>query len=111
VTSWRPLPEEEGARDPARLGPSLDRVAKRLGAPSAKALSGLFVRWADLVGDGIAAHATPVSLRRGVLLVEVDSNAWATQLRYMTTELVAKCCEELGDGAVKKIELRVARAR
>ena len=109
--SWKPLPEEEGARDPGGLGPSLDRVAKRLGAPTAKALSGLFVRWADLVGDGIAAHATPVSLRRGMLLVEVDSNAWATQLRYMTTDLITKCCDELGEGAVKKIEVRVGRAR
>jgi predicted nucleic acid-binding Zn ribbon protein len=109
--TWKPLPGEEAARDPARLGPSLDRVAKRLGAPSAHALSGLFQRWAELVGDGIAGHATPVSLRRGLLLVEVDSNAWATQLRYMTSELVQKCCDELGVGAVKKIEVRVARGR
>lgn len=109
--TWKPLPEDNANRDPARLGPSLDRVAKRLGAPTAKALSGLFVRWDELVGSGIAAHAQPVSLKRGVLVVDVDSNAWATQLRYMTTELVAKCCEELGDGAVKQIEVRVARGR
>ena len=109
--SWKPLPEDESSRDPKGLAPSLDRIAKRLGAPTAKALSGLFHRWEEMVGAGIAAHAKPVSLRRGVLLVDVDSNAWATQLRYMTTELVAKCCEELGDGAVKKIEVRVARAR
>ena len=109
--TWKPLPEDEANRDPGGLGPSLDRVAKRLGAPTAKALSGLFVRWEQMVGAGIAAHAKPVSLRRGVLVVDVDSNAWATQLRYMTSELVAKCCEELGDGAVKQIEVRVARAR
>jgi predicted nucleic acid-binding Zn ribbon protein len=109
--TWKPLPEEEGARDPARLGPSLDRGAKRLGAPSALALSGVVPRWAEVVGEGIAAHATPVSLRRGVLLVDVDSNAWATQLRYMTSQLVQKCCDELGAGAVKKIEVRVARGR
>jgi predicted nucleic acid-binding Zn ribbon protein len=109
--TWKPLPQDEGERDPSRLGPSLDRLAKRLGAPTAKALSGLFQRWDEVVGAGIAAHATPVSLRRGVLVVHVDSNAWATQLRYMTSELVAKCCEVLGPGAVKQIEVRVARAR
>lgn len=108
--TWRPLPEDEANRDPARLGASLDRVAKRFGAPSARAFSGLFTQWDEMVGPGIAAHAQPVSLRRGVLVVDVDSNAWATQLRYMTSELVAKCCEELGDNAVKKIEVRVARA-
>ena len=35
---------------PHRLGPSLDKVAKRLGAPTAAALSGLFERWEELVG-------------------------------------------------------------
>jgi predicted nucleic acid-binding Zn ribbon protein len=108
--TWRPLPEDASNRDPVPLGASLDRVAKRLGAPTAKALSGLFHQWDDMVGPGIAAHAQPVSLKRGVLVVNVDTNAWATQLRYMTTELVAKCCEELGEGAVKQIEVRVARA-
>jgi predicted nucleic acid-binding Zn ribbon protein len=109
--TWKPLPEDEANRDPLRLGPALDRVAKRLGAPTAKALSGLFQQWDEMVGAGIAAHTKPVSLKRGVLVVDVDSNAWATQLRYMTADLVAKCCEELGEGAVKQIELRVARAR
>ena len=107
--TWRPLPEPNADRDPARLGPSLDRVAKRLGAPTANALSGLFQRWEELVGPGIAAHAKPVSLRAGRLLVEVDASAWATQLRFMTSELVARCCEELGEGAVKQIEVRVKR--
>lgn len=107
--TWRPLPESERERDPDGLGPSLDKIARRLGAPSAHVLSGLFQRWEELVGPGIAAHATPVALKAGRLRVEVDSSAWATQLRYMTGELVAKCCEELGPGAVKQIDIHVAR--
>lgn len=107
--TWRPLPERNEDRDPVKIGPSLDKVAKRLGAPNANALSGLFHRWEELVGPSIAAHAKPVSLRTGKLLVEVDSNAWATQLRFMTTDLVARCCAELGDAAVKEIQIRVKR--
>jgi predicted nucleic acid-binding Zn ribbon protein len=107
--TWKPLPEEEHMRDPQRIAPALDRVAKKLGAPTAHALSGLFHRWEELVGPSIAAHATPVSLKSGTLHVEVDSAAWATQLRYMTTELVTRCCDELGDKAVRKIDIRVAR--
>lgn len=106
--TWKPLPEEEGFRDPERIGSAVDRVARRLGAPTAHALSGLFNRWGEMVGESIAAHATPVSLKSGRLLVEVDSSAWATQLKYMTTELVARCCDELGAGAVKQIDVRVA---
>jgi predicted nucleic acid-binding Zn ribbon protein len=107
--TWRPLPEREGEHDPERIGASIDKVARRLGAPSAQALSGLFHRWDEIVGASISSHATPVSLKAGVMVVEVDSNAWATQLRFMTTELVERCCAELGDGAVKRIDIRVGR--
>ncbi len=107
--TWKPLPEQEGDRDPERLGASVDRVARRFGAPSASALSGLFQRWDELVGPSIAAHARPVALKNGHLRVEVDSNTWATQLRFMTTDLVARCCDELGEGAVRQIDIRVAR--
>jgi predicted nucleic acid-binding Zn ribbon protein len=69
----------------------------------------VFGRWEELVGPGIAAHAKPVSLRRGVLLVEVDSNAWATQLRYMVSDVAARCCEVLGEDAVGRIDIRVGR--
>lgn len=107
--TWKPLPQRNEDVEPQRLGTSLDKVAKRFGTSSASALHGLFEHWDDLVGPGIAAHAKPVSLRAGKLLVEVDTNAWATQLRFMTTDLVERCCAELGAGAVKQIELRVAR--
>ncbi|HUR78914.1 MAG TPA: DUF721 domain-containing protein [Acidimicrobiales bacterium] len=107
--TWKPLPESERHRDPQGIRMSLDRIARRLGAPTAEALSGLFQRWEELVGPGIAAHAKPVSLKGGHLRVEVDSSAWASQLRFMTTELVTRCCEELGEGAVKRIDIHVAR--
>lgn len=107
--SWRPLKKPNAEVDPERIRASVDKVAKKLGAPTAVALSGLFQRWDEIVGPGISAHARPVSLTRGCLLVEVDSTAWATQLRYMTSDLVVRCCEELGDGAVRQMEIRVKR--
>jgi predicted nucleic acid-binding Zn ribbon protein len=107
--TWRPLPERNEDRDPVALRASLDKVAKRFGSSSASAMSGLFERWDELVGASIAAHAKPISLKAGHLRVEVDSNAWATQLRFMTTELVERCCSALGPGAVKQIDIRVAR--
>ena len=106
---WRPLPEPNADREPAQLRASLDKVARRFGSSSARAFSGLFDRWEELVGPSIAAHAKPVSLRGGHLRVEVDSSAWASQLQFMTTELVERCCSALGPGAVKQIDIRVAR--
>jgi len=104
---WRETQPPASERDPDRLGPTVDRVARRLGAPTAAALSGLFGRWSEIVGEGIALHAQPTALRDGRLIVTVDGTAWAAQLRYMGDELVGRCCEVLGEDAVRRIEIRV----
>ena len=48
------------------------------------------------VGEAIAAHARIRSLRRGVLTIAVDAAPWATQLRYVETEIVARATVALG---------------
>ena len=45
----------------------------------------VFADWAGLVGEDVAAHCTPVSLRDGELRVSAESTAWATQLRLLAT--------------------------
>ena len=90
-------------------GPPSRRWPDGSAAPSAAALSGLFGRWEEIVGEAIAAHARPTGLRDGRLVVTVDSTAWAAQLRYMGDELARRCCEVLGDDAVRRIEIRVGR--
>jgi len=89
------------------MGESLDRVTSSIGAATAKTLSAVFSRWEDLVGSDIAAHAVPKSVRDGVLLVEVDQPAWATQLGYLSTDLLAKLQASAGTSEVAEIRFRV----
>lgn len=103
---WRPLPGE--VPEPRRVGESLDRVASSLGVTRASTLSGVFASWPDLVGEAVAEHARPRSLRDGVLVVTVDEPAWATQLRWLEADLVARLTEVLGADQVSRIEVRVA---
>jgi predicted nucleic acid-binding Zn ribbon protein len=95
--------------DPKPLKASLDRVARSLGGPDAGSLSGLFGRWADIVGPQLAAHARPVSLTSGVLVVAVTEPAWATQLTYLEGDLLGSFREALGDGVVDRVEVRLRR--
>jgi predicted nucleic acid-binding Zn ribbon protein len=69
----------------------------------------LFARWADVVGESVAAHAQPVALVDGTLKVVVDDAAWATQLKFLTTEIARRCEEATGDAAVRRVEVRVKR--
>ena len=108
MSTWRPSkPPDDG---PQRVGESLGRVTRSLGMPSADALGAVFGRWASLVGDQVAQHATPASLRHRALTVNVDDPVWATQLRWLEHDLVARLTEALGEGVVDRIEVRVRPA-
>jgi len=89
---YEPLHEDRG---PRRVGESIEQLR-----PGGTALSSLVARWADVVGDGLAAHARPTKLAGGTLVIAVDDPAWAAQLRYLEGDLVARCNEALGTAAV-----------
>jgi predicted nucleic acid-binding Zn ribbon protein len=44
-----------------------------------------------------------------VLVVGVDDPAWATQLRFLESELLERLAAEFGPGEVTSIEVRVRR--
>jgi hypothetical protein len=50
-----------------------------------------------------------VLLDDGRLVVEVDEPGWATQLRYLESELLARLAAVAGAGAVRSIDVRVRR--
>ncbi len=79
-------------------------------APSAGAMGGLFRGWADAVGERVAAHARPIVLDRGRLVVEVDQPGWATQLRFLEADLVARLRPYVAPAPIDSVEIRVAGA-
>jgi predicted nucleic acid-binding Zn ribbon protein len=72
----------------------------------AVATGSVFGRWAQIVGPDLAAHTAPDGLAGGELTVIADSTAWATQLRLLAGELVRKLNAELGDGSVRRVNVR-----
>ena len=115
MSPWKPLPgpagASDGSREPRRVAESLPDFARRFGGTSPAVLSAVFTRWEEIVGAPVAAHAWPVSLRRGVLVIGVEHSAWATQLRFMTTEIGARVAAVSGIDAVERVEIRVGAAR
>jgi predicted nucleic acid-binding Zn ribbon protein len=91
------------------VGEAIDEVVRSLRGTGARAVQGVFAGWEAAVGAQVAAHATPVSLEAGRLVVEVDQPGWATQLRFLEQTLIERLAEVAGAGAVTAIEVRVAR--
>ncbi|MDD7941077.1 DciA family protein [Actinomycetospora lutea] len=92
-------------RDPQTLGRLASRLSGDRGWAPRLASGSVFGRWAELVGDEVAAHARPESLRDGVLTVQADSTAWATQLRLLQRQLIGRIAAGLGDGVVTSMRI------
>jgi predicted nucleic acid-binding Zn ribbon protein len=80
-------------------------VAKKRGWSSRVAEGAVFGRWPAVVGSNIADHASPTNLRDGVLTVAAESTAWATQLRIIQNQVLAKIAAEVGDGVVNSLRI------
>jgi predicted nucleic acid-binding Zn ribbon protein len=92
-------------RDPQLLETALGRLVAQHGWELDLKVQGVFGRWADLVGDEVAAHCTPESFADGRLVVRTDSTAWATQLKLLAPTVVRRLNEELGHGTVTLIDV------
>lgn len=92
-------------RDPQLLGALTGSIAKSRGWSGKVAEGTVFGRWSQVVGEDIASHATPLSLTDGVLSIAAESTAWATQLRLMQTQILAKVHAAVGHGVVKQLRI------
>ena len=90
------------------LANALDALLDRLGADTASAISGVFGEWAQIVGEQVAKHVTPIKLERGKLIVEVDDPSWATQMRFLEPQLIEKL-HVATSSTINAIEVRVKR--
>ena len=104
---WRPLVREPANNDPRPVSDSLGPLAASLGAPAPRVLSTVFSHWEGIVGVDVAAHARPLSLRDGTLVVGVDQPAWATQLNYLKADVLRLVEEATGSGSVTEVVVRV----
>lgn len=64
-------------------------------------------QWEKIIGKGSAAHAEPVELQYGTLILKVSEDIWRFQLRMMKGEIIAKINRTLGRKAVKDIRFTI----
>ena len=101
----RPLPGPGPGPQP--IGKAMDAVMRGLGAPEASGVHLVFDRWAEVVGDSLAARTHPLRIDGKRLLLAVDEPAIATHVRFLQTQLLARLEELLGPDRVIAIDLRV----
>ena len=96
--------------EPVPISRSLDSIMKSLRGTDRIQIGGVFGRWDDAVGPTVAAHVRPVRLDQGVLTVEADEAAWATQVKFLTGTITERLMAVAGV-EVERIEVRVGPRR
>lgn len=92
-------------RDPQPLGRLARDLAKKRGWSAQVAEGTVLGNWSSVVGHQIADHAVPTALNEGVLSVAAESTAWATQLRMIQAQLLAKIAAAVGNGVVTSLKI------
>jgi predicted nucleic acid-binding Zn ribbon protein len=64
--------------------------------------------WQRATGATVAASASPVAEREGVLTVLCESSVWAHELEMLSSEVIDALNSELGCEAIVKLRCRTA---
>jgi predicted nucleic acid-binding Zn ribbon protein len=109
IAEWRGLPEakvkSDSWRSPNEL---LPKLMEQLGLAERLRESEVMSAWKQIVGDFIAAHSAPVSLREGVLYVRVLQPALHYQFETISkSEILRKLKQRFGGKIIKDIRFRV----
>jgi predicted nucleic acid-binding Zn ribbon protein len=94
---------------PVRLGAVMPTALERLGPRTLWTEAKLRRAWTEAVGADLAAHAQVRRLRGKTLEVQVASDAWATELRYLAAVICERLNARLGPGTVTQILTRCKR--
>ena len=93
---------------PAPLAGALAHLAGQRGWTTRLRGARIHQHWPEIAGPAVAANVEPVRLHGGVLVVRATTPAWATQLRYLTPQLMARANEVLGAGSVTSVTIQGA---
>ena len=93
-------------RDPRGLGDTINSLTLQLGWNSPLAQSELLASWILLAGEETSKHSTPAGIDEGVLTVQCESTAWATQLRMMRVEIMSHIAVKYPDAGIESIRFQ-----
>ncbi len=90
-------------RDPRQLGNVLAVAARDMGWTIELEQARAITDWPELVGETVAPHTRVLELRDGLLIVQCDSTAWATELRRMRAEVLTRILDRYPDAGIEDL--------
>jgi hypothetical protein len=109
IAEWRGLPETPFTKDTAkRVSEPLARVMQSLGLGDRLREDEVKRAWKEIVGEFLAGHSTPDSLKDGILYVRVLQPTLHYELdRVWKPQLVQRLKQRFGARTVRDIRFRI----
>lgn len=112
LAQWRGVdyaPLEAARATPARTaGQVLPSLLKELRLEARQADAEIVKVWNSLIDPAVTAHAQPANLHKGTLFVNVDNNAWLSEIvRYRRKEILDRLQNSFGKTVIQKISFRI----
>lgn len=108
IEDWRGLPDRP--EKPERcvvVGEALKKILPKLGLTERLNEQEVQAAWRDIVGDFLAEHSVPVSMKEGVVTVQVLQPTVRYELdRTWKKEILAKLKARFGAKTIKEIRFR-----
>ncbi len=82
---------------------------KHLDAPTPGVVTSIFSDWEEIVGEVIAEHARPQRISNGVLVLEVDDPAWASEMEWLGEEIVRRITVAVATEEINAIKVQLSR--
>lgn len=90
-------------RDPQSVGDILSITAQDMGWSMELEQAQVIADWEKIIGATTAPHTTVIELSNGVLIVQCDSTAWATELRRMRAQVLSRIIDEYPQAGIQDL--------
>ncbi len=96
-------------KKPQSLRSILDKTLKALEIDVPLKTYSVLGAWNEIVGESVAGHSQPRSIRNRVLLIEVSHSTWMQQLQFLKPTLLEKVNNFLGEPLIQDIRFKLGK--
>ncbi|MBC8432817.1 MAG: DUF721 domain-containing protein [Desulfobacterales bacterium] len=101
------MKRRKNVKEFTQIGNVIGNVLRSYRHEADEGLAQIWNLWDRAVGENIAKNARPEAFKGKLLLVNVTSSAWAHELQFLKSDIIAKVNEVLGKVLVEEIKFKV----
>jgi hypothetical protein len=96
-------------KKPQSIHSILEKTLKALEIDVSLKTYSIMSAWKEIVGEPVAFHSQPCSIRNQILFIEVSHPTWMQQLQFLKPTLLEKINHFLGESLIRDIRFRLGK--